>query len=296
MLVNSSIRLDKTLMANASLNEGLEESAIQILIKGSDTSGMKRDLLYQITSLPQNGVLFEPESQHIIKAGEVLNQTDSYPWSGMTINYVGNKNFFTSPHTWVNLPSELPKYESFAFVIVANVSDKANDTIGISSPVQNNISIVNINDPPSLEVPSSVQPILQFTALNWESNCNKIDQEERYQSSLSDEQCTNDHEINGITIDDADKGIDFVRVDVKSKFGILSLNQDNLLNAEFSSCSDRNSSMSQWNCVGTGIGDTMVRNAFNIYSVNTLILKAIVSVLQLAIWKSCTRKMMQYFP
>ena len=171
---------------------------------------------------------------------------------------------------------------------MANIPDEVNDTIGISSPAQNNISIVNVNDPPSLRVPSSLQSILQFTSLNWESSCDKINEGESSQSSSSKEGCTNDNEIKGITIKDVDEGIDFVRVDVKSMFGILSLNRDDLLNAEFSSCSDRNTSMSRWNCIGTGIGDTMVRN-------DSLISKTIISVLQFIIWKSCTINMMQRF-
>ena len=114
---NSLNRLDETLKAYSSSHEGNEDSIISILIQGSDTSGMNRTLYYKITSSPKNGKLIDPDSGRYIKAGNVLNQTDPHPWDGLIVNFKGNPNFFTHPHTQSSDDDEVQYHDSFEFVI-----------------------------------------------------------------------------------------------------------------------------------------------------------------------------------
>jgi hypothetical protein len=247
-LTNSLSRHDQNLTAHASFEEGIEEIIVPILLKGTDKSGMNRDLFFQITSLPKNGVVIDPESERILEAGEILNQTDPYPWSGVEVHYKGNKNFFTNPRKWESSQN----YETFEFAVMAPMQGEV--AIGTSLPVSNNITIVNVNDPPVLNVPTALQSISMFSSLNWGSSCdaNEI------------ENCSDENRIKGITVHDPDKAFESVRVDLKSTFGILTLNQEHLRKAEFASCSQRNSTNSTWNCKGSGTGDQEVRYLKNV--------------------------------
>ena len=129
---------DQTLTAQASFNEGIEESIVSVLMKGSDESGMNRDLSFHITSLPQNGILVEPDSQKIIQVGEVLNQTDSFPYEGVIVHYKGNKNFFTSPHKVENVLPMSNNYESFQYATMIPPKE-GEELFDTSIPVMNNI-------------------------------------------------------------------------------------------------------------------------------------------------------------
>ncbi len=256
---NSLSRYDPSLIAHPSFEEGIEENIVPVLIKGSDESGMNRDLFFQITSLPENGVLMEPNSEHVIEVGDVLNQTDSYPWTGIVVHYKGNDNFFTSPQTPQEsiLESE-PIYESFAFAVMAPMQNEV--AIGTSSSVSNNITIVNVNDAPVLRAPVTTQSVNMFSSIHWNPTCEDgEDEEKNILSSPLDKECTNDNVIRGINIKDPDKDMNFVRVDIKSTLGIISLNQDHLQKAEFASCSARNFTNSTWKCQGNGIGNEEVR-------------------------------------
>ena len=251
MSLKLSLSLDDSLVAYSSFHEGREESVLPITIKGADSSG-NRELSFQIKSLPKHGILFEPGSDHIIKEDEILNQTDFPPWSGVTINYKGDKDFFTRPYQRLgdalHETDEPIMYESFGFSVLAKHAGE--EAIRTSESAQCQISIINVNDPPTLNVPSTIPSFYKFSSVHWDSFC---DQEGNFQCS------NNSNLINGIDIQDFDQGIDFVRVDLKSKHGILTLNGENLRYAEFASCNQGALITSNlWSCNGTGIGDKEV--------------------------------------
>lgn len=265
-------RLDKTLKAYTASHEGIEEKIASILIKGSDLSGMNRELYFQITSSPKHGKLMDPQSDRVIQAGEVLNQTDPFPWNGLIINYKGNPHFFTYPLYDDTLAPNLHQ-DSFEFVVIAPQQNEA--LIGTSKPAQSNITLTNVNNPPLLEVPSTVQNIQMFSSLNWEKQRHDAkshgdDENVINKSDDKDNQCCNTNVIEGISVNDPDRGVDFARISIKSLFGMLSLNQEHLSKAEFASCSSRNTSESNWNCFGTGTGDREVRSYIRFILYHTL--------------------------
>lgn len=262
----SQVRFDDRLRAYATINEGEEGSTIPVLLKGSDTSEMNRELTYQIISLPKHGILLDSDNKYLIQEGDFLNQTDPYPWSGVLVNYKGNENFFTIPYKKEENHGSLKRYESFEFAALALIPSDLK--IGRSLSALNNITLININDPTILNVPNNLQTMYRFSAINWVSNCDTSNDEEDDSINGDDrvvkwrdssKTCTRDNEINGISVKDLDEGVEFVRVDVKSKHGFLTLNQDHLLKAEFVSCSERNLTKLDWFCHGTGIGDREVR-------------------------------------
>ncbi len=262
----AQVRSDNRLQAYATINEGEEGSTIPVLLKGSDTSGMNRELTYQITSLPKYGILLDSDSKYLIQEGDFLTQTDPYPWAGVLVNYKGNVNFFTIPYAKEENHGSPRRYESFEFAALALIPSDLK--IGRSLSALNNITLININVPTILKVPNNLQTIYRFSAINWVSNCDTPDDEEDDSIKGDDrvvkwrdssKACSRDNEINGISVKDPDEGVEFVRVDVESKHGFLTLNQDHLLKADFVSCSQRNVTRLDWFCRGTGIGDREVR-------------------------------------
>lgn len=255
---NSTVSLDTSLIAKSSAEEGFEETAIPLILQGNDTSGMKRDLFFKIMSVPRNGILFEPKSEYLLSKGDTLNQVDSYPWSGVQLIYKGRQDFFTSPHEQdlLDEAQENSNHESFEFAIMTTINDLNNTFSNKSSPAQYNITVVNVNDPLIMDVPSKLQSIYKFSALNW-----KTDECKDNAQNLPDT-CVKNNVMRGISTSDPDEGIDFVRVDVRTTNGILSIHKDELPIAEFASCSQRNTTVSKWNCLGSGTGDREVRRLY----------------------------------
>ena len=65
-----------------------------------------------------------------------------------------------------------------------------------------------------------------------------------------------------IEANDMDGNFDYVRVDVRSYHGILTLTEDHINKANFAGCSNRSNldiNGAVWNCKGTGFGDLEVK-------------------------------------
>lgn len=230
--------------------EGYEEELIPLLLRGSDTSGLDRTLYFKISSLPANGELFEETNTNVsLVKGQILKQTESYPYiDGISILYKGREDFFTSP--CVNCTHQ----ETFGFAVVTPLDGVIG--LGISESVSQIVVVVNVNDIPVITVPTEVQSISTFSSFGWGSQlCGGMIVDESYDTN-SGMQCSSVIRINEIIVLDADMNLDYVRVDIQSSNGLLTLNQEYLDMTNFVGCSSRN--ITGWKCKGSGNSDREV--------------------------------------
>lgn len=230
--------------------------ASPIILRGFDGSGRGRQLTFELTALPQNGMLFDgPKSPPLQVGSRLKNEDGESSMDSAIVYYKSNADFFNSPtlSTAGQAYPESPfRNESFEFRVVTY--NDSSVLTGVSSCVDQEVIVRNVNDPPSLSVPDRLLWTgSTFSSFLWDrAECSgRTSEWEQYDAS--ENECQSQLIFNGINVTDKDLDIDFVRVDVNSSQGILSLNTVHLGLAEFASCSGRN--QSTWQCKGSGTGD-----------------------------------------
>ena len=254
--------------------EGFEESMIPIFLQGSDKSVSQREVFYRIESLPRHGIIFEYNENDPISVGDLLDQTGLYPYKTRAeIKYKGQLNFFTMPYLNVtynddddpNLHDESTYVdESFQYTILSQppeAEEKKTSGLFESSPIiRQQINVVNVNDPLAINIPYGEHSLTAFSSLSWNTEgCYK--EPDRFWRNNFTENCETRLRLDGFQVLDADRNLDYVRVDVESSSGILTLNQEYLIQTSFAICSNRTVSGVEdvtWNCDGTGTGDSKV--------------------------------------
>ena len=235
---------DETLILESSRIIYLEEEEEKYFyINVNDTSDLKRNLQIKIKKIPKHGQLYLEDSVQIVNA-TLLPQTLTFPYeNGFLMKYIGNLDYFNEPYP--KMQSE--DAEELKFIIKSSNNQKS-----ILQAIRFNV--VNVNDP--IEVTSSkrTKSIKTLSSLSFDHhNCGQETWNQR---------CVSRAMIDDIEIKDVDDNIDFVRVDVATSFGLVTLNHLYLNQTDFASCANRTrmgiAEEITWNCKGTGIGDTSV--------------------------------------
>lgn len=245
--------VDSSLVPFSTIIQGVEDKPVSFIFRGEDRSGYNRPLKIQVFEISRHGRLFNNKGE-ILETNFLVPGNISYPYNdGLPVTFRTNKDFFNEPHS-----SERRSLDcSIYFKVIASATSVAeNDTTFVeSSPGRLVIKVTNVNDPPSLAVRYSKNVVETFSSLSWDRN-------ECARGRVTSK-CRSKFLINHIRVNDVDGNLDFVRVDVSSSHGILSLNEVHLNKTDFTSCSNR-SQYEQinedilWNCEGAGIGDQKV--------------------------------------
>ena len=245
--------IDGTLEALKGEVWAVEEEALTFSIFGADTSGANRTLQFQIRSTPTHGNLFDDDGS-LLMPGDLIKQISAHPYgTGAQITFVGSLDFFNEPNS-IARPFAA---NHFDFVVTAPLLEGD----GFVSSYQNRftVNVINSNDPPRLYIPYDIKPVTIFSSLSWDSQACVM---ESSNGGGTTSDCNSKLFITDIQVFDVDGNLDFVRVDVASTHGVLSLNEDSLTQADFASCSNRSiiSGLDEvtWNCRGSGIGDREV--------------------------------------
>lgn len=231
------------LQAYTTIIQGVEDEKTIITLKGSDFSLMNRTLSFQLTSLPKHGTL-QQSSGRPVSIRAPLDDKSIYPYThGIKFEYLPNNDFFTEPRS----VSHEEYSENFGFFVIAALQE---GLIESSPPANITIEIVNVNDPPSISGRLRNRTIYQFSSLTWDKKECLICQSK----ALFYEP---------IKVLDSDRNLDFVRVDVSSSHGIISLNQDVLNMSDFATCANRtDTENNSWHCKGSPTGDREVSFSF----------------------------------
>ena len=235
-------------------------SSSTIVLRGNDTSGLNRPLLFQLVTIPSHGRLLD-ERNFTLSVGSFVGGYAIFPYTeGVLVRYEGTKDFFTYPPP---LPFESNK-EYFEFRVIASSSqDNSKES---SLPVLQEIIIINVNDPTIIADSEPTrqqqqQNTLKLSSFNLENECDDdIDH---------DTNDNGDHHLlksfyggcllpfKNITVIDPDKNVDFVRVDIDTSYGLLSLDTLGMSMSIFISCTDQQLN-STWKCKGSGSNDGSV--------------------------------------
>lgn len=221
------------LQAYSTIIQGIEDEKTIITLKGSDSSN--RTLSFQLTSLPKHGTL-QQSSGKPISIRVPLDDKSIYPYThGIKFEYVPNKDFFTEPR----VVAQEEYSENFSFVVAAS----QDGPVESSSSANVTIEIVNVNDPPSISGRLRNRTIYQFSSLTWDKNeCLVCQSKALFYEPIK--------------VLDSDRNFDFVRVDIFSSNGIISLNRDVLNMTDFATCANRTGMENDsWNCKGSPTGD-----------------------------------------
>ncbi len=245
---NNDLLVDEALVPQDGEVVVVEEEESRFSITGVDLSGNNRTFGFQIRSLVQHGHVYD-KTNNLLRLGQVIYQGDG-------LKYVGQKDYFNEPHAKDLVPAD----NIFLFSIVVPLEDGVRYISSVKVARQK-FTVVNVNDPPTLKIPYGVKFVSTFTTFSWNSKkCS-------FQEDIGD-RCKSKLVLDGIMVDDVDGNLDYLRVDVKTSHGILTLNRDNLPKAIFASCSNRshhNIGINKfiWDCKGTGFGDREVRQKWN---------------------------------
>jgi hypothetical protein len=207
---------------------------------------MNRALSFQLTSLPKHGT-FQQSSGRPVSIRVPLDDKSIYPYThGIKFEYIPKKDFFTEPR-FVNQEENV---EFFSFIVIA----AQDGLVESSSPANVTIDILNVNDPPSISGRLRNRTIYKFSSLTWDKKeCLVCQSKALFYEPIK--------------VIDSDKNFDFVRVDILSSNGIISLKQDILNMSDFATCTNRTGMENDsWNCKGSPTGD----NEASITSLNRL--------------------------
>lgn len=234
---------DETLILESSENVYLEEEEEKYFyIKVNDTSDLQRNLQIKIKSIPKNGRLYLGDNVQIVNAS-LLPQTLSFPYeNGFLMKYIGNLDFFNEPYQTIQ-----EDIEELKFIIKSSNNKKS-----VLQAIRFNV--VNVNDPIEITSSERTKSIKTLSSLSFDPhNCGQ---------ETWNQKCISRAMIEDIKVKDVDENIDFVRVNIATSFGLVTLNQMYLNQTDFASCANRTqmdiAEEITWNCKGTGIGDTSV--------------------------------------
>lgn len=258
--------VDSTISLSAKPCDEIELCAIfedvyetsSILLRGNDTSGLRRPLLFQITKVPLHGKLFD-ERNISLSNGSIIEGYATYPYvHGINVKYKGPQDFFTlPPHNDSKTRLEQIR-ESFEFRVVAPTSDGLSEK-GASLPVVQEIFVINVNDPPIIDSSVSEEDISTFNSFSWRNECeDKIFENTEYKSSFTSFYGGCIRPFKKVKVTDPDKDVNFVRVDINATIGLLSLNDLGMTLSEFSSCNEMKNS--SWQCEGSGSSEKAESN------------------------------------
>jgi hypothetical protein len=239
------MNIDPSLIAIQGELKVLEDEETLIYLKGNDTSGFNRTLRFQIKTIPLHGDLYDSDGR-ILGVNKLTSTKSSYPYDkGCVIKFVSEKDFFNEPYSLDRGFVD----SDFSFAAVA-----PDDEYKASFPAKQEMTVVNVNDPPTLSIPYTEKTVHAFSSLSWDPDlCS---------NGFTSSKCKSKMITNEIEVNDVDNNIDFVRVDISSTQGMISLNSEHLNKTDFASCSNRTQldleSSIVWNCKGSGNGDQEV--------------------------------------
>jgi hypothetical protein len=200
-----------------------------IELKSANSTSMDMQLGVQIVKLPQFGKITNIYGQNITKEGTIVPIT--YGTATGYIRYMTNeRSYFNFPtHNLLGDDLKLSP-ETVEYRIVAH--NRGGRILDASPTVTMPIRVRHVNHAPVLIVPEQALTMQMKNTLSLVL-------------------------VQGIRVDDVqDYDIDYVRVDVSTMIGKISLQADyqNLTNFDF--CNQR--SYSAWQCVGSGSGDRLM--------------------------------------
>jgi hypothetical protein len=242
--------MDPSLLAKSNTVYAIEERLVSFYLKGEDRSGFNRTLNIKVNGISRHGRLFSDKGE-LLENGDLIPGDIWHPYqNGLLVKFISNKDFFNEPYS-----SERRSLDcSITFSVIAPSIHAENETFVESLPERQIIRVVNANDSPTLYIPYSEKKVETFSSLSWDSNeCSNGYVTVRCKCKLVN---------NDIKVNDVDGNMDFVRVDVSSSHGIMSLNEVHLNKTDFTSCSNRSQLGTNedifWNCQGSGSGDQKV--------------------------------------
>lgn len=244
---------------------------------------------YQITRLPQHGTLYDrnapttPLLRNALLSEMVELNSIEGKTNGVGVLYKSEPGWSSIPDTKSNGTAITPTIEQdyFEYRIV-----QMDPLWSATVPVPNGVALENVkrvvkvqnsNDAPIL----TIQPFVSNDENNNQSVNNKkggglivhtfstlIGEDEACWTAehvTEDDFCKTKTNLGNITLYDADRDVDRVRVDVRTeKDGMLTMHPEDLELADFNTCSNRNSTNGddheekEWNCVGDGANDPWV--------------------------------------
>jgi len=254
--------MDVSLIAIEGELKVLEDEEISFYLKGNDTSGLNRTLRFQMKTIPRHGDLIDVNGR-ILGINKLTSDECSFPYDkGSLIKFVGKKDFFNEPYSLERGFIE----SNFTFAAVA-----PSDGYKSSYPARQEIKVININDPPVLTLPYTEKTIHAFSSLSWDPD----DCREGFATSKCKSRMITDE----IKVNDVDGNIDFVRVNISSSHGMLSLNSEYLNKTDFASCSNRTQidleEEAMWHCKGGGNSDREVSS--NLFYSRRYLFKILIS-------------------
>lgn len=215
----------------------VEDIESRIFLYAEDTAESPREVTIVVTVVPERGSLLRIDTNATLVPGDTLGATCSEPPACvLSVIYLPKKDYFNWPTSKWNGEgvSGSGRTEYFSFYAVAN------DNREYSNEVVQEIQVTNSNDPSDLWCPTEPHNVQAVGISVYSSSTNFVPLDRIV--------------IRGFSIVDPDNGVDIVKVDVSTVFGLLSLNLDHVGLLDFNSathCYDGEISR----CFGSGTND-----------------------------------------
>lgn len=218
------------LVANTEPSNVVQGQASSFSVGGYNASTNDWQVMVEITSLPQFGLLLGDD-------GPVNAPGYRIPLTG---NAIRTSLFYRAwSEGYFNVPSfsysgqDLEKPgEFFSYRLIALDSRDEETILGWSEPVQQDLDVIHVNHPPLLLAPMNVfvAPVIDSSGATARPVAS----------------------VEGLELQDPDLNMDRVRVDIWAENGTLTIQKEFLRLADFESCSTRSSA---WQCHGTGLAN-----------------------------------------
>ena len=215
----------------------VEDIGSRVSLYAEDTAESPREVTIVLTVVPERGSLLRIDTNATLVPGDTVGTTCKEPPICISsVIYLPKKDFFNWPTSKWNGEgaSGSGGSEYFSFYAVAN------DNREYSNEVVQEIQVTNSNDPSGLWCPAQPHNV-QAVGISIYSSSTSFVPLDRIV-------------IRGFLVDDPDNGVDMVKVEVSTLFGLLSLNLDHLGLLDFNSaayCHNGETSL----CFGSGASD-----------------------------------------
>jgi hypothetical protein len=228
--------------ADAAAYTALEARPSPIRLFGKDSDSMQpRQLCFQITSLPRQGVLRDASSGALIKAGTTLSTHASSPYAaGVTVTYQSRAGFFTIPRADWEGRAFNSTNDTFRFLV-----EVCGQQGIVSLEVEQRVAVLNVNDPTGLRLPASHYSVYAVGDISAATAPGGVSQ-------------YLDHVVlRSVMVTDPDRGVDPVVVRINAVHGIIRLNLSSLDLADFTSMTYCHAAAASWSCQGSGEDGSM---------------------------------------
>jgi hypothetical protein len=207
-------------------------------LQAIDKSATSRSIQFSILQVPSRGILIDPVTQLQLHSGDSLVTAKDTILSvaAVPVTYRPDANYFNVPNqTWSGAPlDDTAKLDEFSYVVV----DAAAPTYR-SVPAVVKIRVTNLNDATAPVCPTGPF-IVNATDTKVSTDDDGMPSADRVY-------------ISGFVLDDLDRQVDLVRVNITAQHGILTLNKQHREDVDF--FSNMCYTSTSWYCVGSGVND-----------------------------------------